>query len=151
MPMPPADPAPAPDSHEPAGRVDVPGAAPEWAVEMAFAHTFPADYNAYGYAEARRVWSHLEGTADWRRLDALARLLATLRERTLREAAGVCHRIGDVRSDDMKASTPEWVEVNRHQARGAYACYRGVCSLIAQPPKPERSDGSEAEGREEAT
>ena len=62
---------------------------PEWAVEMAFAHTFPADCKASGYAEARRLWAHIEGTADWRRLDRLASMLASVRESALHEAAAV--------------------------------------------------------------
>ena len=131
--MPPADPA------------------PEWAVEMAFAHTFPADYNAYGYAEARRVWSHLEGTADWRRLDTLARLLATLRERTLREAAGVSAPFPGVVHSIANPCDACQIAYTTGSLDAASALHNAILSLIAQPPKPERSDGSEAEGREEAT
>ena len=39
---------------------------------------------------------------------------------------------------------------NRGVREGADTGVRAILSLIAQPPKPERSDGSEAEGREEA-
>lgn len=85
---------------------DDPAPAPEWAVYMASEYLMSS-----------------------RRDDGrLARLLATLRERTLREAADC-------------AENNEYEE----ELRAA------ILSLIAQPPKPERSDGSEAEGREEAT
>lgn len=133
----PSDPAavPPPDSHEPAGRVDVSGSAPEWAVEMAFAHTFPADYKAYGYAKARDVWKHLEGTSDWRRMYTLARLLASVREGALREAAtlrvefpGVVHGIANPCDACQIAYTTGSLDA-------ADAIHKGLLSLLHTPPR----------------
>jgi hypothetical protein len=103
--------------------------APEWAVYMASEYLM----------SSRRD--------DWR----LARLLATLRERTLREAAGVCLKIREAYIDtaDKYIGGTHTVFGSKGAALGEGA--DAILSLIAQPPKPERSDGSEAEGREEAT
>ena len=112
--MPPADPAPAPDSHEPAGRVDVPGAAPEWAVEM-------------GRGLARTL-ANLPYATHEARVSIVARLLATLRERTLREAAVVCvhNNRGCGFNDDLGCHGQD---------------SRAILSLIAQPPKDEGGAG----------
>ncbi len=111
--MPPDDPEP--DSHEPAGRVDVPGAAPEWAVNVAL-EEFDKDRIDLGF------------------VDTLARLLATLRERTLREAAGVCGK----RADEFNRLNVEggMGKAKSYQhGQEAMACGGAILSLIAQPPK----------------
>jgi hypothetical protein len=87
-------------------------------------------------------------------VDTLARLLATLRERTLREAADNLRALapngagyGRKEWDDFNFNLPCADAIDVALKIGEDA----ILSLIAQPPKPERSDGSEAEGREEAT
>ena len=104
----------APDSHEPAGRVDVPGAAPEWAVEMA--QKLNVDFSQEVVNICNRSESLTVGSGGvWEKM--LARLLATLRERTLREAADKAMSLGG----------------------SAYPsdCQDAILSLIAQPPKDE--------------
>lgn len=76
---------------------------------MAFAHMFPADYRAHGYAEARRVWRRLEGTSDWRRLHDLARLLVSVREGAL---VGVDWGRGPDGSVTFVYRSGEWYLVN---------------------------------------
>ncbi len=109
-----------------------PAPAPEWAVNVAL-EEFDKDRIDLGF------------------VDTLARLLATLRERTLREAAGVCLKIREAYIDtaDKYIGVTHTVFGSKGAALGEGA--DAILSLIAQPPKPERSDGSEAEGREEAT
>lgn len=108
-----------------------PAPAPEWAVKMADSHG--------------DTWDHTTEECD-----DLARLLATLRERTLREAAGVCLKIREAYIDtaDKYIGGTHTVFGSKGAALGEGA--DAILSLIEQPPKPERSDGSEAEGREEA-
>ena len=107
-----------------------PAPAPEWAVKMADSHG--------------DTWDHTTEECD-----DLARLLATLRERTLREAAGVCGGFMDA-MNAANVSGEMGKAKSFHKGQMAAACADAILSLIAQPPKPERSDGSEAEGREEA-
>ena len=108
----PADPAP--DSHEPAGRVDVPGAAPEWAVKMARDLPTCGSYHDYNGECCDYV------------NESIARLLASVRESALREAAK--------EADAVAAVAPRY-ETEVAYNRGARDTEAAILSLIAQPPK----------------
>ena len=94
-----------------------PAPAPEWAVKMADSHG--------------DTWDHTTEECD-----DLARLLATLRERTLREAAGVCGK----RADEFNRLNVEggMGKAKSYQhGQEAMACGGAILSLIAQPPKED--------------
>lgn len=112
---------------------DTPAPAPEWA------HDMVQEFENSGGVGPLSADAYVRFVA----------LLATLRERTLREAAGVSGK----RADEFNRLNVEggMGKAKSYQhGQEAMACGGAILSLIAQPPKPERGDGSEAEGREEA-
>lgn len=104
---------------------------PEWARDMALS-------------------AFMDGHFDMAAIDSVARLLASVRERTLREAAGVSAPFPGVVHSIANPCDACQIAYTTGSLDAASALHNAILSLIAQPPKPERSDGSEAEGREEA-
>jgi hypothetical protein len=98
-----------------------PAPAPEWAVNVAL-EEFDKDRIDLGF------------------VDTLARLLATLRERTLREAAGVCGGFMDA-MNAANVSGEMGKAKSFHKGQMAAACADAILSLIAQPPKDEGGAG----------
>lgn len=97
----PADPTPAP--------------APEWAVKMA------AHY--HGYDEDEPVGIHREAA-----VDALALLLASVRDAALREAAGV----SNVLAAEFELNRDAYSDA---KAKGADECTDAILSLVGTAPK----------------